>query len=166
MMWLSSALPGISSSPTSTLHILPSLLPPFDPITPRPAGINSSSPTRRSQLPIATSLPHTLVLEPKATTPVELVCILCLDVSVLYSSYAMAKLHVSVSRMMSRRAAAISIAKSSSARDCKRWSLESGGERGGRVDMKDFPVNGRDDGVSDAMGRMQVVRKDETDLLR
>lgn len=56
-------------------------------------------------------------------------------------------------------------ARSSSARDWRRWSFESGGERVGKV-KKEVPVRGMEFGVRLAMGRMQDVRKAGTDLLR
>lgn len=57
-------------------------------------------------------------------------------------------------------------ARSSSARDWRRWSFESGGERVGRVKKKEAPVKGMELGERFAMGRMQEVRNAETDLLR
>jgi hypothetical protein len=78
----------------------------------------------------------------------------------------MAKLQFSVSRMIFNRAAAMRSARSSSARDWRRWSFESGGERVGRVKKKEAPVRGMELGDRFAMGRMQEVRKAETDLLR
>ena len=77
----------------------------------------------------------------------------------------MAKLQVSVSRMTSRRAAAMSIARSSSASDCRRCNFESGGESV-VADANERPVRGREDGIRLAIGSIQVVRNDETDLLR
>jgi hypothetical protein len=68
--------------------------------------------------------------------------------------------------MMFSRAAEISSARSSSARDWRRWSFESGGERVGRVKKKEAPVRGIELGERFATGRMQEVRKAETDLLR
>jgi len=57
-------------------------------------------------------------------------------------------------------------AKSSSARDWRRCSFESGGERVGSAKKKEVPVRGMEFGVRFAMGRMQDVRKADTDLLR
>lgn len=80
----------------------------------------------------------------------------------------MAKLHVSVSRMISRRAAAMSRARSSSDNDGRRWSFESGDESIGMdiVGTKERPDKGSIVEDRLAMGSIQVVKKDVTDLLR
>jgi hypothetical protein len=178
---------GISSNATSTLHILnsippslPAKAPPAPPAAPpvpapNPAVINSSPSTSLSQLLSATSLPHTFAPAPAPKAPIPAWVppaeerILCLLTRELYSSYAMAKLHVSMSWMMESLAAATSRERSSSAREGRRWSFESGGEKvpnpptPGRNER---PVMGRVRGERREMGRMAVVRKVGIDLWR
>ncbi len=60
--------------------------------------------------------------------PVEDDCILCRLVREEYSSYAMLKLQVSVSRTMSKRAAAMRMERARVGREWRRCSLLSGGE--------------------------------------
>lgn len=97
--------------------------------------------------------------------PLLLAWILCLVVRVEYSSYAIAKLHVSVSRTTSRRAAHMRSVRSRSESPCRMWSFESGGER---VEWtgNEAEVSGSERGVRLAMGRMQVLKKAGMDLLR
>ena len=56
-------------------------------------------------------------------------------------------------------------ARSRSESPCKMWSFESGGER---VEWagKEAEVSGSERGVRLAMGRIQVLKKAGTDLLR
>lgn len=78
----------------------------------------------------------------------------------------MAKLQVSVSRIMSRRAAAISNASSSSESPLRSSSFESGAESGKRVNVKLLPVSGKCLLDKLAIGRMHDVKNSGTDLFR
>ena len=60
----------------------------------------------------------------------------------------------------------MSSARSRSARDWRRCSFESGGEKSGKVEVKEAPVNGMPFGVRLAIGRIHEVRNVVTDLLR
>lgn len=115
--------PPISSSATSHL-IIPN--PPAKPCT---TGIIKPSSTRPSHSRRATSLPHTLLTLPDADMPPAADCMRAFDASVTYSSYAMLKLQVSLSCMMSRRAVAMRRDRESVERCGMRKSFESGALR-------------------------------------
>lgn len=117
---------GISSNPTSTFHILPSNplpLPPIPAATRNPRAINLSHDM------LATPLPQTRALPPTASIPDVADCTRCRPTIELYSSYAMAKLTVSVWATMSNRAAAINKLRSSSDKLDRSSIRESGGAR-------------------------------------
>lgn len=78
----------------------------------------------------------------------------------------MAKLQVSVSRMMSRRAAATSNASSNSERPRRSSSLESGADNDKEFDVKLLPVSGKFLPDKLAIGRMHDVKNSGTDLFR
>lgn len=112
---LSLTAAGISSSATSTFHILPSKPPcPRFRAPPIPAGTSKPSEISRSQAMPATPRLQTRTPPPTASMPAVAECTLCLPIRELYSSYAIAKLTVSVCATMSSRAAAIRSPRSSS----------------------------------------------------
>jgi len=76
----------------------------------------------------------------------------------------MAKFTVSVSRIISNRAADMRRDRSRVERDGRMWSFESGGES--IEDVNKCPWRGRVAAESDEIGIMQDVRKVGTDLLR
>jgi len=78
----------------------------------------------------------------------------------------MAKLHVSASRMMSRRAAAISNASSSSESPRRSSSFESGADKVKEVDVKFFPFSGNLLPDKLAIGRTHDMKNSGTDLFR
>lgn len=78
----------------------------------------------------------------------------------------MAKLQVSVSRMMSRRAAAISNASSNSESPRRTSSFESGADNDKQVDVKCLPVSRKFLADKLAIGRMHDVMNSGTDLFR
>lgn len=68
---------------------------------------------------------------------------------------------------MSRRAAEMRRVRSSWERFGRRVSLESGGVRDGRVDWKNIAGrSGREARLSVVNGKMRVLRKEVTDLVR
>jgi hypothetical protein len=143
----------ISSSATSHLTM------PNPPACPRITGMTKPSSTSPSHSLLATSLPQTLLTLPDADMPPAADCMRALDASVTYSSYAMLKLHVSLSWMMSRRAAAMSRERPRVERCGIRKSLESGALRA-LVGAKGVSV----DRV--AVGRKKELSTAETDLVR
>ena len=78
----------------------------------------------------------------------------------------MAKLQVSVSRIMSRRAAAISNASSNSESPCRSSSFESGADNGKESNVRLLPVSGKVLADKFAIARMHDVKNSGTDLLR
>ena len=78
----------------------------------------------------------------------------------------MAKLQVSVSRMMSRRAAAISNASSRSESPRRSSSFESGADKVKEVDLKPLPFSGNLVPDRLAIGRTHDVKNSGTDLFR
>ena len=117
---------GISSSPTSTFHILPSSPLPLPPI---PAGTKNPNAINLSHDMLATPLPQTRELPPTASIPDVADCTRCRPTIELYSSYAMAKLTVSVWATISSRAAAINKLRSNSDKLERSSIRESGGAR-------------------------------------
>ena len=75
-------------------------------------------------------------------------------------------MHVSVSRMISNRAAAINKANSSSERPWRSWSLESGADKDKALRVNFFPVSGRFLRERLAIGRMHEVKNPGTDFDR
>jgi len=75
-------------------------------------------------------------------------------------------LQVSVSRMISRRAAAISNASSNSDNPLKSSSFESGADKDKEVDVKLLPVSGNFLPDKLAIGRTHDVKNSGTDLFR
>lgn len=72
---------------------------------------------------------------------------------------------MSVSRTTSRRAAEIKRAKSRVDSDGSKESFESGADRE-KEERKCLAVSGSVDGVREEIGRMAVLKNEETDLVR